>query len=134
MNLTLLAAGTALIMAACATKSPYTDNTVQAERKAYARCAVLAAFSAAGQKPAWEVARMAVAQCDQERLAVLTRLVAENAMRADADTYTSSYMHHLHTAMVNHIAVRLMRARIDRERDRDGGFDAGRTEGRPDKS
>lgn len=126
MRLYLLVAAVTVIIGACATRPSFTDMTVQPERKAYARCAVYMAFSIdEWPKSAWSVAREAVSECDQEQAAVLGKLRAENALRPEADAYAASYMQHLNTSMINHIAVRLMQARLGERPDQTSG-DAGK--------
>lgn len=116
MRLQLILAGISLSLSSCAIQQqqpPFTDATVMAERKAYVRCAVNNAFSLSdSDEPALHIAQIAVRECELERAAVYDKLSAENADHQDAVSYVNSYMHLLDTTMVNHLAARLMEARV----------------------
>ncbi len=108
-----LFAASAVLLAACAVRQPYTATSILAERKAYVRCAVDIAFSVIDtQRPALDVAQAAVRECDAHRNAVYDKLKAENAGRFDALSYVTFYLNELDATMVSQIAARLTQARI----------------------
>lgn len=61
--------------------------------------------------PPQEVALAAISQCSNERQAVYAKLVKENTGKPFAMSFVEAYMEELHTAMLEHIALRLTQAR-----------------------
>ena len=114
MFLRLIPALLATLLSACATTQTYSDATNAQERKAYITCAVTRAFLNADRSmPPQEVALAAINRCSNERQAVYAKLVAENTDKPFAMSFVESYMEELHTAMLEHIALRLTQARND---------------------
>ncbi|OWW18337.1 hypothetical protein [Noviherbaspirillum denitrificans] len=103
----------AALLAGCA--APYSDTANEQERKAYIACAVTRAFLHAGSDAAPEtVALDAMRQCDGERLAVLLKLLEENAGKPFGAQFVQAYMDTLQATMIDHIALRIAQAREGR--------------------
>ncbi len=99
-------------LSACAGNQAYSDTTNTQERKAYVTCAVTRAFlSPDSTRPATEIARRAISQCDSERQAVLLKLIEENADKPFGMKFVEAYMEELQAAMLDHIALRLSQSR-----------------------
>lgn len=98
----------AVVLAGCASSQAYSDATNAWERKAYITCAVTRAllvddYDAAPQ----EAVRKAMQQCNDERLALFAKLIAENAGKPFAMTFVEAYMDELQATMLEHISLRL---------------------------
>lgn len=102
----------AFLMTGCAGNQAYSDATNQQERKAYITCAVTRAFLSPDQgEAATAIAHNAMRQCDNERHAVMLKLIEENADKPFGTKFVEAYMEELHAAMRDHIALRLSQSR-----------------------
>ena len=104
----------AFTLAACAGPGPLPEDAARAERKAYAACAVQAAFSAPLPVPgaAVALAREAIGTCTYLRQAVVSRLMTHFANFPDADALALSYVGHVDAALASHLSLRLREAAL----------------------
>jgi hypothetical protein len=88
------------------------QDAAAAERKAYAECAVQAAFSVPLPElyAADALAQAAVAVCEPLRRAVFTRLVSDHAALPDAAALAAAYVSQVDAALASHLALRLREA------------------------
>jgi hypothetical protein len=112
MILRLISAFVLAFLVGCAVHETYSDTTNVGERKAYIACAVTRAFTNPnhGLSPE-DTARLAIGKCANERDAVYTKLIAENAGKPFSMRFIQAYMDELHQVMLDHIALRLSQAR-----------------------
>lgn len=102
----------AMLIAGCAVPQPYSDAGNVPERKAYIACAVTRAFLQADPGAAPEdIARSAIHRCEDERHAVMLKLLEENAGKPFGAAFVGAYMDTLQATMLDHIALRLAQSR-----------------------
>jgi hypothetical protein len=109
------AASTLMLLTGCATERPFSDKSIIAAHQAYIRCAVQKAFAAPlSELPVIDVARSAVAQCEEEKAQVQARLREENAGKPGVTSFVAGYIDEMHLATIGQIAAELPRLRAIR--------------------